>query len=187
MLFIKTVVNGFFTFIALIFATPYIILGRLCKKDKYYQVSLFISLFPFGIGNMMRRMFYKYTLKHMGHNVVFKFGSYCLYRNIEIGNNALIGIYNQLGECSIGDNALLGSHINIVSGKNQHVLNREQENAFYSQGVREKILIGKNVWIGNNAIIMANVGDNCIIGAGSVVTKEIPDNIVCAGNPAKKL
>ena len=47
--------------------------------------------------------------------------------------------------------------------------------------------IGNNVHIGNNTIILPNVriGDNCIIGAGAVVTKSIPDNSVAAGNPAK--
>ena len=49
------------------------------------------------------------------------------------------------------------------------------------------IFIGNNVWIGANCCILPNVhiGDNCVIGAGSVVTKDIPSNSVAAGNPAK--
>ena len=47
------------------------------------------------------------------------------------------------------------------------------------------IVIGRNTWIGNKAIILADVGDQCIIGAGSIVTKPISSNSVAVGNPAK--
>ena len=51
------------------------------------------------------------------------------------------------------------------------------------------VTIGKNVWIGGNCTILPGVtiGDNAVIGAGSVVTKSIPDNVVVGGNPAKIL
>ena len=52
-----------------------------------------------------------------------------------------------------------------------------------------KITIGKNVYIGMNAIVMPNVviGDNCIVGAGAVVTKNVPSNTVVAGVPSKRI
>lgn len=51
----------------------------------------------------------------------------------------------------------------------------------------EPVIIGDNVWIGGDATILPGVtiGDNVVIGAGSVVTKDIPSNVVIAGNPAK--
>ena len=49
----------------------------------------------------------------------------------------------------------------------------------------KRIYIGRNSWIGNGSIILDDVGDRCIIGAGSVVTKKIPDNSIAVGNPAK--
>lgn len=53
----------------------------------------------------------------------------------------------------------------------------------------KEIVIGKNVWIGANSIILkgASIGDNSVLGAGSVLTKLIPDNCLYAGNPAKKI
>ena len=53
---------------------------------------------------------------------------------------------------------------------------------------RTKLVIGNDVWIGHNAIILpsvSNIGDGAVIGAGSVVTKDVPPFAVVAGNPAK--
>jgi virginiamycin A acetyltransferase len=47
------------------------------------------------------------------------------------------------------------------------------------------VTIGAGSWIGSGAIVLADVGRNCVIGAGSVVTKPIPDNVVAVGNPAR--
>lgn len=51
----------------------------------------------------------------------------------------------------------------------------------------KSIKIGRNVWIGSNSTILpgVTVGDNAVIGAGSVVTRDVPENMVAAGNPAK--
>jgi acetyltransferase-like isoleucine patch superfamily enzyme len=53
----------------------------------------------------------------------------------------------------------------------------------------EPVTIGRNVWVGMNSIILKGVaiGDNSIIGAGSVVTKSVPENVLAAGNPARVL
>lgn len=56
-------------------------------------------------------------------------------------------------------------------------------------GKMEKIRIGHNVWIGANAVILKGVelGDNCVVGAGSIVTHSFPENSIIAGNPARLL
>ena len=55
----------------------------------------------------------------------------------------------------------------------------------YEYGI--EVTIGNNVWIGGNSVICpgVHIGDNCVIGAGSVVTKDIPDWSIAAGNPCK--
>ena len=55
--------------------------------------------------------------------------------------------------------------------------------------IARKIKIGNNVWIGSNATILQGItiGNGAIIGAGSVVTKDVPPNLIVAGNPAKIL
>ena len=57
----------------------------------------------------------------------------------------------------------------------------------FARGIHKDTHIGKNCFIGANAIIMCGItiGDECIIGAGAIVTKNIPDNCIVAGNPAR--
>ena len=66
-----------------------------------------------------------------------------------------------------------------------HPLDAERRNEGYDYG--KPITLGKNVWLGGGCTILSGVtiGDNSIIGAGSVVTKDIPANVIAAGNPAR--
>ena len=89
------------------------------------------------------------------------------------------------GHIYVGDRVLFGPNVTIATaGHPLDALLRRQEMAF----VRD-VHIGENVWIGANAIILPGVtiGKNSVIGAGSVVTRDIPANVVAVGNPANVL
>ncbi len=106
--------------------------------------------------------------------------------NIHIGNkffaNFNLTILDE-ATVTIGDNVFIGPNVSIYTAC--HPLEAEARNT----GVEwaEPVTIGHSVWIGGSATILPGVtiGDNCVIGAGSVVTKDIPANTVAAGNPAK--
>lgn len=80
----------------------------------------------------------------------------------------------------LGNNVQIGPGVAIISS------NHDLDN-FDIQIPCEPIKIGSNVWIGANVVILPNcqIGDNVVIGAGSVVTKSIPSNSICFGNPCK--
>ena len=85
----------------------------------------------------------------------------------------------------IGDNVLIGPNVSIyTAGHPLHyeIRNQEYEYAF-------PIIIGDNVWIGGNVVINpgVSIGENSVIGSGSVVTKDIPKNVIAIGNPCKVL
>ena len=90
-----------------------------------------------------------------------------------------------MGLCEIGDDVLFGSGVHVLSGTKQHHIDDPDTPINAQGGVFERVKIGANSWIGNGAKIMADVGEGCVIGAGSVVTKPIPDFTIAVGNPAK--
>lgn len=113
---------------------------------------------------------------------------------IKIGNNCHIGEFTHITSCNnieIGDNLLTGRYV-YISDNSHGTANFSQmkihpANRFlYSKG---PIKIGNNVWIGESARILAGVsiGDGAIIGANSVVTKDVPAYSVVGGIPAKVL
>lgn len=86
-------------------------------------------------------------------------------------------------EVIIGKNTLIGPNIGIYAVN--HAIDAEERinGGCYGKSVH----IGKNVWLGGDVKILAGVsiGDNTIIGAGSIVTKDIPSNVIAVGNPCK--
>lgn len=109
---------------------------------------------------------------------------------IKIGNNVGIGEFAYLGGSGgleIGDECIVGQYLSC------HPENHNYQNIEISirhQGVNRKgIKIGKNCWIGSKVTILdgVEIGDGCILAAGSVITKSFPDNSIIGGIPAKLL
>ena len=105
--------------------------------------------------------------------------------NIHVGDEFYAG-YNcvilDMGEVRIGDNCMLGPNVGIyTAGHSIEPLDRNKS------GYTIPIKIGNDVWVGGNCVILAGVtiGDNSVVAAGSIVTKDVPKNTVVAGNPAK--
>ena len=114
---------------------------------------------------------------------------YCDYgHNIEVGKNTFIN-YNctiiDVGKVVIGDYCQIAPNVSIYTAG--HPVHPAARNTAYEYGI--DITIGNNVWIGGNSVIMPGVriGDNAVIGAGSIVTKDIPAWTVAAGNPCRVL
>ena len=108
---------------------------------------------------------------------------------IRIGNNSGIGIKCELyGPITIGDNVMMGPEVVIYTSG--HRFDRT-DIPMMQQGATEKepVEIGNDVWIGRRTMIMPGVkiGDGCVVGAGAVVTKDIPPYSVVGGVPAKIL
>lgn len=105
-------------------------------------------------------------------------------RNITVGKGVFINAgchFQDQGGITIGDNALIGH--NVVLATLNHGFAPENRGTLYPAPIR----IGNNVWIGSNATVVAGVtiGDNAIIAAGAVVTKDVLENTVVGGVPAK--
>jgi acetyltransferase-like isoleucine patch superfamily enzyme len=156
------------------------------NNDRVFSsYSHFFSLLPGFVGNQIRLAFYKLSLASCGHDVVFSFSALFSQSNIEIGSGVYIGPQCNIGTCTIGVDTLIGSAVHILSGKGQHNFDDLTRPLKNQGGVFTKISIGKDCWIGNGALVMANVGNKAIVAAGSVVIEDVPDFAIVAGNPAK--
>ena len=108
--------------------------------------------------------------------------------NIEVGTDFFAN-YNlivlDVGKVKIGDHFMCGPNVQICTAG--HPIHPESRNSGYEYGI--DITIGENVWIGGNVLVCPGVtiGNNVVIGGGSVVTKDIPDNVVAVGNPCRVL
>lgn len=105
-------------------------------------------------------------------------------KNITIGENVFINAcchFQDHGGVVIGDGCQIGH--NVVFATLNHALPPEERKHTYPA----PIVLGKNVWVGSNSTILqgVTVGDNAVVAAGAVVNKNVPDNVVVGGVPAK--
>ena len=105
-------------------------------------------------------------------------------KNITVGKNVFINAcfhFQDQGGITLGDNCLVGH--NVVFATLNHGFAPEERQSM----LPAPIVVGRNVWIGSNSTILQGVtiGDNSIIAAGSVVTKDVPANAIVAGVPAR--
>jgi len=119
---------------------------------------------------------------------------------IVIGSNTTIRMYTRIGaveEITIGNNVMISNNVVIYDNNNHPTDPKEREkmcqNGFYGQAwdwihsAHKPIHIADNVWIGERAIILkgVNIGKGAVIGINAVVTKDVPEYAIVAGNPAK--
>ena len=114
---------------------------------------------------------------------------YCDYgRHIRIGKEVFINydcIFLDVNYITIGDRVFLGPRVLLFTAS--HPLDPQVRGEYLEFG--KAITIGNDVWIGGNVTINpgVNIGDNVVIGSGSVVTKDIPSNVIAVGNPCRIL
>lgn len=107
-------------------------------------------------------------------------------KNIHVGKNVFINMgckFQDQGGIFIGDGTLIGH--NVVLATLNHAMSPDNRSTM----IPKPIHIGKNVWIGSNATILPGVtiGDGAVIAAGAVVAKDVPENTVVGGVPAKTI
>lgn len=141
----------------------------------------------YGQAPKVREAVLKRLLGEIGENVFFEPSFRCEFGfNIKIGNNFYANfdcVMLDGGGIEIGDNVLFGPRVGIYTSRHAYDPKERAAGACFAKPVK----IGNNVWIGGGVHIDQGVtiGDNCIIGAGSVITRDIPANVVAAGVPCR--
>ena len=109
---------------------------------------------------------------------------YIRSKNFKIGENSYINsgyVLNGASDIEIGDHCCIGYNVSLISETH------DVDNPTGEDKNRDPLVIGDYVWIGNNVVVLPGVeiGDNTVIGANSVVTRDIPSNCVAVGSPCK--
>ena len=161
--------------------------SALFGEQAFRASSQLLSMFPGFVGDYLRGEFYRLTLPRVGADVQICFGTLLSSPRASFGDHVYIGPHSVIGNVDIGSDVLLGSNVHLLSGQAQHGTEDLTRPIRLQPGRLERISVGEDTWIGNGAIVMANVGRKCVIGAGSVVVSEVPDLSIAAGNPARVL
>ena len=134
-----------------------------------------------------RRLLVEEHFKHVEKNVCINKPFHCDYGyNISVGDNFYANydcIFLDVCPITIGDNVFIAPRVNIFTAA--HPIDKDVRNTALEYG--RPVTIGNDVWICGGVTINPGVtiGDNVVIGSGSVVIKDIPSNVVAAGNPCK--
>jgi len=137
---------------------------------------------------LVRRFACRGLFKHMGHHVNIERGAWFgSGQNIEIGDFSGMGVNCRInGPVRIGSHLMMGPDVMIISRR--HNFSRlDIPMMFQGDGEPKLVVIEDDVWIGARAIILPGVriGQGAIIGAGAVVTKDVPPFAIVGGNPAR--
>jgi acetyltransferase-like isoleucine patch superfamily enzyme len=147
--------------------------------------SEFLSLFPGLLGIFLRRGYYRMTLQAFSDDCGIGFGTLFAHRQVRVGRGVYIGEYCTIGMARLEEYATIGSKVDILSGNHQHFIDELDRPIQEQGGEFVPVRIGRNSWVGNSAVITADVAGDCVIGAGSVVTRAIPERSIAVGNPAR--
>jgi acetyltransferase-like isoleucine patch superfamily enzyme len=161
-------------------------LGRAAMGEIAFRGwSQALSRVPGLRGVYQRRAFYRLALAECAPDASIGFGTILSRPGTRIGRGVYIGAYCSLDEVLIEDDVLVGSWASLMNGGREHGIDRLDIPIRFQPGRRQRVTIGSDSWIGEGAIVMADVGRHCVVGAGAVVTRPVPDYAIAAGVPAR--
>jgi len=164
----------------------YWLLRALVGRERACQaVSQSASKWAGPLGDYLRIALLRCVLAGVGRDVVVLFGSIFSKPTAQLDEGVYVGSYCILGDVQVGAGTLIADHVLIPSGAHQHGLDRLDVPIRQQEGRFETIRIGADCWIGSRAVILADVGEHCVVAAGSVVVSPVADYQIVAGVPAK--
>jgi acetyltransferase-like isoleucine patch superfamily enzyme len=187
---VKVILKGAANGLALLLVLPCFLAYSLAclvldRNETFRGWSQAFSLFPGMSGMYLRHAFYRLALSRCGKKARISFGTTFSHPTAEVGRGTYVGLYCMLGDVTLEDDVLLGSQVSVINGGAQHGIERLDVPIRDQPGTWRRVTIGRGSWIGDRTIVLADVGKHCVIGAGSVVTKPIPDYAIAVGVPAK--
>jgi acetyltransferase-like isoleucine patch superfamily enzyme len=184
----KQFVKALVTSLAIVIAWPFALLSGFGRAQSVFVAGgQLFSLVPGIPGDYLRVAYYWMTLESCSLRCRISFGTFFSNARATVAEGVYIGPGCVLGRARIGAGTQIASQVQILSGARQHARDEQGRTLGSHSGEFRDVTIGRDCWIGAAAILMTDVGERVTIGAGSVVTKPVPDGVVAAGNPARLL
>ncbi len=144
------------------------------------------SLVPGLLGQYLRRALFARVLRGgCAPSAVIEFGVLFSRVASQIDEGVYVGPRCHLGDVHLERDVLLAAGVHVPSGAHTHGTQLADTTFRDQAGNLRQVRIGAGSWIGSNAVVMADVGKNTIVGAGAVVTRPLPDRVIAAGVPAR--
>jgi acetyltransferase-like isoleucine patch superfamily enzyme len=144
-----------------------------------------LAVLPGLPGLYLRRAFYSLTLRSCSLNSWIDFGVLFAHRTARVEQEVYVGAYTVVGSARLRRGCLIGTRASLLSGSAQHERREDGRWGSTDAARLQEIEIGEHAWIGEAAIVMADVGAGAQVAAGAVVLAAVPPGIVVAGNPAR--
>lgn len=156
---------------------------RLWRGEALFAAcAQLLALVPGLVGAYLRGAYYFGTLERASWQTHVGFGSLFTHRGGALGAKASMGSYCVLGHAKIGAGVMMASRVSIPSGKRQHFA---VDGGLTGESTFATVSVGERTWVGEGAIILADIGSDCIVAAGAVVTASMPNGVLIGGNPAR--
>lgn len=153
-------------------ALPALLAGRIGWDGPFQFGARLLSLLPGRSGQYLRAGFYAGTLAYCPCDVAVGFLAFIESPMVRLGHGVYIGSFSTVGLSVIEDNVLIASRVVVGSSR---------------MPASAPVHIGASSWIGESALVLADVGQEATIGAGCVVTQDVPDAGMAVGNPVRLL
>lgn len=168
---------------------------ELTNQDRHYyeylqQMETYNALGYTEEGQKEKQRILKEVFAEVGENSYIQAPYYAMWggHHVHLGKNVYVNFHCTFvddAQIYIGDGTMIAPNVTIIAAS--HPISPTLRAEGY--GCNKPVYIGKNVWLASNVTVLpgVHIGDNAIIGACSVVTKDIPPNVIALGNPIKIL
>lgn len=154
------------------------------RTDGFTLGAQALALVPGALGDAARSVYYARTLALFEAGAIVHFGSYFSKRGARVHAGAGVGAYCIIGLVDLGPGVRVASRVSITSGLHYH---GSAASGVSREDIVTRVVIGAHTWIGEGAVIGADIGADCIVGMGSVVIQPVPDRSTVIGNPARRV
>jgi acetyltransferase-like isoleucine patch superfamily enzyme len=182
---LKTLGVGAATLLVLPRVAIFAVSARLIGPDRALEgATQALARVPGLRGQYLRRAFLPFVGVRCHPSATICFGTTFSKVGAVLDQNVYVGPGCHLGLVHLEHDVLLAAGVHIPSGAQTHGTADPHLPIREQPGTTRRVRVGAGSWVGSAAVVLADVGKNCVIGAGSVVTKPVPDDVVAAGVPA---